>query len=501
MRLILVAIAALAVSPATAQAEKIARIARGALPASLGVPFTAVGQPSSEAWIAIFDGLTRIDPDGQVQPALALSWESITPTTWRFRLRPGVTFHNGAPLTADTVISSLDILRSPGGARFYVAPELANVTAMRKVDELTVDIETEKPEALLPRKMNMIFIVEPGAWAERGEDGFAQQPVGTGPFRLMSWGGANGAARLEAFAESWRRPKIDAIELYTVVEPIRRLQALMSGQVDIAARMGPEELGALPFADFAVIPLNKSQVMSLTFAVEGNPGSPVADQRIREALSLAIDRTGIVRSVLEDKVTPASQGAAPVTNGYDPGLPALDYDPERARLLVADAGFADGFDLQIDVYLGQLPADALIYQQVAQSMRAIGARVELRGITYAQWLQRYSSADWGGADAFGYVWDSGGTYDVARPIELTSCKKARPFFCDPSVMPLIDDVAGELDPDTRLGKLRQLNRTMRDLVPAVWILNVVDFYAANRRVKDVTVWHMGLLYEALDVVE
>jgi peptide/nickel transport system substrate-binding protein len=483
------------------QSETKVRIARGALPATLGVPFSAVGQPSSEVWIALFDGLTRIDPGGVLQPALAQSWEFIAPSTWRFRLRPGVTFHNGVPLNADAVIASLEILRSPSGAKYYVAQEFDHVVALRPVDGMTVDIETAKPDALLPHKMSMIFIVEPRAWAERGEDGFAQRPVGTGPFKLVDWGRSSGATRLGAFSGSWRRPVIDAVELYTVVEPIRRVQALLSGQVDIATRLGPEEIGALPAKDFAVITLEKSQVMSLTFVVAGNDSSPVADVRVRRALSMAVDRKRIVESVLENRVAPASQAATAVTNGFDPSLSVLAYDPQESRRLLAEAGHADGFDMQIDVFLGQLPADELIYQQVAQSFRDVGVRVALRAVTYAQWLQKYSSADWGDTDAFGNAWDSGGTYDVARPIEMTSCRKARPFFCDPSVMPLLGDVEREMDPARRLALLRRLNRDMRDRVPAIWILNVVDTYAASRRIKDLKVWHMGLSYEDLALAQ
>lgn len=429
MRLIAVVLVAVGLAAAgSAGAETTVKIARSALPTSLGVPFTAVGQPSSEVWMAMFDGLTRFDPAGRLQPALALSWEFMAPSTWRFRLRPGVTFHNGAPLTADSVIGSLDIVRSAAGAKYYVASEFAAITALRRVDDLTLDVETASPDPLLPRKLSMLFIVEPGAWAALGEADFAQRPVGTGPFRLADWGRSSGATRFEAFAQSWRAPKVDVFELYTVVEPIRRAQALLSGQVDIATRLGPEELRILPPLDFAVVTLQKSQVMSLTFVVAGNPSSPVADLRVRQALSLAVDRQRIVDSVFEGRVAAASQGAAPVTVGFDPELPVLAYRPEESRRLLAEAGLADGFDLQIDVYLGQLPADELIYQQVAQSLRNVGVQVELRGITYAQWLQKYASAEWGDTDAFGYVWDSGGTYDMARPIELTSCKKARPFF-------------------------------------------------------------------------
>ena len=148
--------------------------------------------------------------------------------------------------------------------------------------------------------------------------------------------------------------------------------------------------------------------------------------------------------------------------------------------------------------MGQLPAEELIYQQVAQSLRDVGVRVELRGVTYAQWLQKYASAEWGDTDAFGYVWDSGGNYDAA-PHRTHFLQEETSIFCDPTIMPLLTDVACDVDAAHRLPRLRELNRARRDRVPVIWILNVVDSYGVNRRVRGLEICHMGLLYENLSV--
>src|SRR5689334_19817160 len=117
LRIVLAAVLALATG-LPARAETL-RVAIPALPPSLGVPFTAVGQPSNVSWAAIFDGLTQIDAKGDLQPALAASWKLVKPTTWRFTLRPNVRFHDGTPMTAAAVAESLELLRGPGGAKFY----------------------------------------------------------------------------------------------------------------------------------------------------------------------------------------------------------------------------------------------------------------------------------------------------------------------------------------------------------------------------------------------
>ena len=475
------------------------RIARGALPPSLGVPFTAVGQPSSEIWIAMFDALTRIDPKGVLQPGLALSWVNTKPATWRFVLRPGLRFHDGSPCNAQAIIANLELLQRPESAKYYVSSEVKNIVALRRIDELTFEIDTREPDAVLPRRMSMIFIVSPTAWAKLGEDGFAQNPSGTGSFKLVDWGRGSAVTKFVAFQDSWRAPKVDAIELYTVIEPVRRVQALLSGQIDVAARLGPDELRQLPEQGFQIRSLEKSQVMALTFRLVGNEKSPINDVRVRKALAMSVDREGLMRSVFDGRVKPANQGAAPVTNGYNPSIPPIPFDPAGAKALLAEAGYAKGFKLRISVFLGQLASDELIYQQVAQSIRSLGIDVELRSITYAQWLQSYVTSEWGDTDLFGWVWDSGSTYDAARPIETASCVKDHPFNCDPALVPAIRDVASQMDPAQRLPRLQELVARMREAYPAIWILYVADTYAASNKVSGLDVWHMGIQYENLSL--
>ncbi|MCB2106323.1 MAG: ABC transporter substrate-binding protein [Rhodobacteraceae bacterium] len=469
------------------------------MPPSLGVPFTAAGQPSSEIWIAIFDTLTRIDPNGAVQPALALSWENVSPTVWRFELRPNVTFHNGAPFNADTVIATFEILKGPEGRKYYVASEGENIERIAKIDDLTIEFVTRKPDPLLPRRLNIIYMVEPGAWNERGPDGFAQAPVGTGPFAVTDWGQASGTARFSAHHGGWRAPKVDAIEVYTVLEPVRRVQALLSGQVDIATRLGPDELLQLPPDGLTVVSLQKPQVMSLTFRTENNANRAIVDPRVRRAMSLAVDRQSIVDSVFGGRASAASQGVSPVTIGYAADLEPLTYDPAAAKQMLADAGYPNGFPLKINVFIGQVASDELIYQQVAQNLREVGIDVELRTFSYAQWLQAYLSGQWGDIDAFSFVWDAGSTYDASRPLELTSCAKVNAFFCDRSLMPLIEATQTDMSPDTRIESLKAWGRATREQMPAIWIINLTDAYAAQPRVAGLEVWAVGLQYEKLSI--
>lgn len=156
------------------------RVARTAIPPSRGIPFTAVGQPGVGIWSLIYDTLTRIDNQGNVEPSLAISWEPISPTEWVFRLRPNVRFQNGEVFDSSAITGSINFLRSEAGASFYTASEVEGIVAVRALDALTVLIETEKPDPILHRRASLLWILPPLALAERGVESFSQQPIGTG---------------------------------------------------------------------------------------------------------------------------------------------------------------------------------------------------------------------------------------------------------------------------------------------------------------------------------
>jgi len=189
--LTLLCLAASLAAPAVAQ-DKIFRMPVTTVPPSLGNPFAANGPPSSFIWTALFDPLVRVSPDGQAQPALAVSWQPLSPTLWRFSLRDGVTFTNGEPLTAAGVKATFDYLMSADGRRMIVSNEMANIARVSVVDALTLDIETTKPEAILPKRVTSVLIVAPEAWASECIDGFAPKPPRTGPFTLDSCAGREG---------------------------------------------------------------------------------------------------------------------------------------------------------------------------------------------------------------------------------------------------------------------------------------------------------------------
>jgi peptide/nickel transport system substrate-binding protein len=216
----LVALLAIATN---SQAQTI-RIAVDALPPSLGNPFRSSLAPTVYSTAAVFDTLTRFDSQAVLQPALAVRWENIDPLTWRFHLRPGVVFSNGAPFTADAVVNAVEYLVSDAANREGMKRELTVLKAARAINDLTVEIVSTEPVPFFPRYVTALPLVEPTLWRTLGRDGFALKPVGTGPFKVDKI--AANRWELSVSATSWRKPKLARVEILALPDTAARSQAL-----------------------------------------------------------------------------------------------------------------------------------------------------------------------------------------------------------------------------------------------------------------------------------
>jgi peptide/nickel transport system substrate-binding protein len=465
-------------------------------PPTLGNPYSAIGPPPSAVWLAMFDGLTVLDENGKLAPALAESWTNPTPTTWVFKLRPNVTFHNGEPFNAKTVVDVITMLKSPESQKYISVAELRIIKEVKALDAMTVQFTTNEPDAVFPKRLNIIMMVEPKAWASLGADGFAQKPVGTGPFELVDWGKSTGKIKMKVNKNSWRKSSdVDALEFFSIIETSSRVQAIMSGQVDIIIAPGPDDAKLLKEEGFKITQPPTAVLMSIAFRTERPDKAPLKDKRVRQALNLAIDRVAMSQQILGGLAQPAYQGATPAVMGYNPALPPIPYDPAAAKKLLAEAGYPNGFELKFEVLTNLGNSDTAIYQKVAEDLGKIGVKVELRQSTFASWLRKYSTNDWGDIDAFSITWNSAPFQDVIRPIEYFSCLKASPFFCDQSVMPLIKQSNQTLDEKEREKLLQQIMTQFRDSAPALLLVDFPAMIVTSPRIKEAPQRFMGVSYE------
>lgn len=483
------------IARAETPADSSLRVGVNGFPASLGNPYKGNGRPGTLIWAALFDALTQLDEEGRLVPALALSWELVEPTLWRFELRPEVRYADGKPFDAQSVVAVVDWLMSKSGKSTVIGNELRGIVAVRAVGPLAVEIQTKEPDPILPKRMVGAFMVEPQAWASLGPDGFALQPVGTGPFVLEQWDQRARRAYARLNPHAWRKAHFARMEFVELPEAAVRTQALLSRDVDVAL-VEIEELDRLESRGYPVVAAPSMSVMSLAFITERATPSPLQDRRVRQALNYAVDQETIARTLLRGYGRPAGQPAPAISFGHDPDLAPYPYDPQRAKQLLAEAGYPNGFSMTAEIQINAFPADSLIYQSMAHYLRQVGVDVTLRLITFPQYLRNLQRNSFT-SDAFGSAWNSAPYNDATRPMETFSCNRPRPFFCDPELAAQLREVTKILPQDERLAAMRRLARAYHDSAPALFLVEQVDLYAHQPHLGNVRLRNRVPVYDAI----
>ncbi|MDX2143377.1 MAG: ABC transporter substrate-binding protein [Rhodospirillaceae bacterium] len=476
-----------------AAAEKHLRVTTYSLPLAQGNVHRSTS--SSEIYIhaAIFDALTMVDENAQVLPWLAERWDSRDPLTWRFYLRRGMSFSNGEPFTADAVVATLEYLLSPEGKRESVSRVINSIARVERVDEHTVDLVTRFPNLMLPGELAIARITAPGQWKRLGPEGFAKAPIGTGPFKVDRWDAAR--IELSAFAGSWIRPKADRLTFIKLPDATSRTQAILADAAEIAIVIGPEEVAALEAEGHARHISRGTGAMGLAFLKD--KGGPVADKRVRRALNHAVNKERYIAALLDNAVKPASQATPSYAVGYDPSLKPFEYDPDKARALLKEAGYEKGFTLVAEAILGGSAADSAIYQSVAQDLAQVGVTLEMRNIPNSEMIRKVNYGGWSG-QAYNIDFNVKPSLDAFRT--FATCLTRKGYFCDDDLMPTIRAAQVEFDPAKRLALVRQLLKRLHDDPPMLYMHETVMFDGLHKRVRGYKPTNLVINFHEIDLV-
>lgn len=478
----------LAATLATSAGASELRYGSKGVPVSFGNPYMANGSPAMYVWFAMFDALTQVDARGELVPALALSWENIEPRAWRFKLRPNVTFSNGEPFTADAIVTAFAWLRTPEGRRSIIGNEVRYVLSVEKENDLSVVFRTERPDAILPRRLSGVMMVAPKAWTTLGPEGFAKTPATTGSYAMKDWGEGTSRLILEAFKGSWRAPVIDRLVIANLPDNAARLQALQSGQIDIAGNINVDDIDTVEVSGGRVVSGSSASISAWAFRVADKANTPLKDVRVRQAINYAVDKTMLNDALLRGLTAPAGQPAAKGAVGYDPSIEPYPYVIEKAKALLKAAGYERGFPLKVDVIVDRTPGDAAVYQTAASMLAKVGIAVELRTMPFPSWMTKYLTHTWeDSTDAFSLSWNSGPYNDVSRPMEIYSCLRPDAFFCDKALSDRLQTVGEEMDLANRELMLKDLGRAYHDAAPALFLLDLKDFFGVGPRVKEIEI--------------
>ncbi|MDX2225223.1 MAG: ABC transporter substrate-binding protein [Rhodospirillaceae bacterium] len=481
------------------QAAQTLRVGMTTLPPSLFNPYATTGLPYVYVWSAVFDGLTYIDEQGEVKPWLATGWENLDPLTWRITLRDDVVFSDGTPMMSDAVVAVGEFLTSPAATKEVVARMMSFIDTVRAVDTHTVEIVTKAPTPTLPRFLPQFYVVQPEHFRRLGLEGFARDPIATGPFAVERI--AANKVTFRAHDRAWRPPRVARLEIITSPDASARRMAVEAGQIDLALGIGPDEVHAIEAIGGTGFSWRDAGIWAYQF--NGNRDgqyqfAPFRDIRVREALNLAVDRQAIIDTLLDGRSVPATHPAPEGVYGFDPDLPPIPYDPDKARRLLAEAGFGNGFAFTAEATVGGGANDGAIHQTVAQYLAAIGVRMNIQVITPNQLIRNVVEGTWT-ADAFGLHYNFEPTADVLRALDTASCLWHSPWYCNAAVMPDIRAAQVTFDPAQGLAARRRIMAAYRWDWPGIYMHQAVRFAAARKGVSGLKVVNNFIQYDLLDM--
>lgn len=398
------------------------RIALGSEPTAIDPHYHDL-TPNNALTSHIFEGLTRQDEKQNVHPALASSWENDGQNTWTFKLREGVTFSDGSPFTAEDVIFTFcRTLKNETAIAGSFADITANFESVEAPDAHTLVIKTKAPEPLLPTFVGTVGILSSsivkhdkisfapeqncgvsGAWPVVGDFNDGKLTIGTGPYKLKSY--VRGSAiELERNDKYWGEAQPwEAVRFLPVPNAGPRLAGLLAGDYDIIENPAARDLSRIKDDKrfgYTVTPSTRVIYYQLDVARDQSPyvkaadgKNPLKDVRVRQAMSLAIDRNAIVSRLMDGAAAPAYQFLPTGMFGTLPNPPELRYDPAEAKKLLAEAGYPDGFQLTLSTTNDRYINDSQITQAVAQYLTQIGIKSDVDAMTRAIYFPRRSKKE------------------------------------------------------------------------------------------------------------
>jgi peptide/nickel transport system substrate-binding protein len=426
----------------------------------------------------VYEGLLGRNKDLSLAPGLATRWTQSSPNVWRFELRKGVRFHDGAPFTADDVIFSFARASGDGSDMKSYTNDVKEV---RKVDDFTVEIETKAPFPILPDVLSLLYIMN-RKWCETNQ---ATKPVdrrkgienaasfranGTGPYRLRERQ-PNVKTSFSRNGAYWGTIEGNATEvLFTpIANDATRVAALLSGEIDVMEPVPVQDVvrvnasaaaRAVTGPEMRTIFLGMDQKRDelLYSSVKGK--NPFKDKRVRQAFYQAIDIDGIKRVVMRGAANPTALMVGPGINGFFPELnKRLPFDTEAAKKLMVDAGYAGGFEVTMNCPNDRYVNDGEICQAVAANLARIGVKINLQAETKGTYFPKVLRRD----TSFYLLGWTPGTYDAHNALNaLMRCvddKGAGQFnlgaYCNTRVDELTQKIQSETDKPKRNAMIRE----------------------------------------------
>ncbi len=453
--------------------------------------------PTNSSMEYFFDKLVEYDDQLHTKPALATSWKLVDDRTWEFKLRPGVSFHDGSAFTADDVIFTIERVPNVPNSPNSFAQFTRGIESVRKVDDHTILVKTKAPNPQLLSDLANVFIVSARAakGATTADFNSGKAVVGTGPYKLVEWVNSDHLV-VERSERYWgARPAWARVTEKVIAKDPTRLAALLAGQVDAIDAVPIPDLERLrkegrfalfrgPAALVHYIALDSARDESpFVTAKDGKPlgRNPLKDARVRKALSLALNRELIVQRVMEGSALPASQLLPDQFPTASKSLKPDRYDLAKAKALLAEAGWGEGFRIVLHATSDRYPNDSAVAQAIAQMWTRLGLKAEVEALPGAVFFTRASkqefsafTAQYGAEDSMNSLRALIATRDPAKGFGTAN----RTRYSNPAVDRMLTETLATMDDAERQRKLEAtIDAAMSDqpLIPVFY--PIFDFAA------------------------
>jgi peptide/nickel transport system substrate-binding protein len=428
---------------------------------------------------SIYDTLLTRDKSLQIVPRLATSYRAVGDKVWEVKLRRGVKFHNGEPFDANAVKFSVERINRAD----FKSPQkgwFSTIDRVQVVDPYTARIHTKMPDPSMPARMTLMYQMAPKYVSQVGDAQANLKPVGTGPFKFVEWV-KNDRIVVEANDEHWEgKPAVRRATWKPIPELGSRIAALQTGQADLIVNVPPDQIQALSTHKNVRIEKTPS-CRIISFGIAQIKGGPLADRRVRQALNHAVDMQGILDAVLLGNAKRLNSWMPPNVWGYDTSIPLYEYNPVKAKELLAQAGHPN-LTLTIQAPNGRWAMDKDLAQAVAGQLTENGIKTNVKVIgewgAFVRTILDHKTED---------IFMSGWCLPSLDPDHWVTpnLRTGEPVsqYSNPDVDRLMEQARSEMNPEKRKQLYASLLRVIRDDAPYIFGYQQVDIYGVSNRIK------------------
>ncbi|WP_112324369.1 ABC transporter substrate-binding protein [Oceanibium sediminis] len=430
---------------------------------------------------AIVESLFWQNPaSGEIEPLLATVVEMVSDTEALLTLREGVSFTNGEPMNADAVVHSIEIFmdeeQTPAYARVSDLFE-----SVEKVDDLTVRITLSDTFPAFMLALSQISVVPPSHWNEVGLEAYGQQPIGTGPFVFESWT-RDDRLVMSANADYWGDAPDGITELVwrPVPEDAARLAGLQTGEFQIVKDLPVSSIPTLENDDsVSLITVPSYRIYQIGLASQEQHESPLQDVAVRQALNYAVDSQLIIDALFFGRAIPLNgQVLREPQPGYNPDLGDYGYDPERARAMLAEAGYPDGFEIDFKCPSGRYAQDREVCEAVAGMLAEVGVTANLIMLEPGEFLRQLRTMELAPMYFVGLAPQDDPGFQASQYLSEWRYSP----IANEEMDELILAGATEADPESRAQIYRDLMALMHEQAPIIFLYGGVDIYGTDARI-------------------